>query len=208
MITSVKDLQEFVLRDLGDEDEEIFQQSCMMTSPGCSKEEIENLKRKLPGIPDSYTKWVETVNLNGISVGYFELSPASFNPGGMIANLIDGNEDGILFWEHMRDFHFYSVATIDGIGVFVATSSSPYNEGEIVTIDESIYADKNNADRWIRRLAKDFEQFLIIAGNLNQVHRDIKNDDSNREEKKREFIDCLKKLEVSELYHVAWIELF
>jgi hypothetical protein len=208
MIMNIKELQEFVLRDLREEDEDIFQRSCLLTSPGCSKEEIENLKRKLPGIPDSYTKWIETFNLNGISVGYFEVCPTSFNPEGMITNLIDGNEDGVLFSEIMRDQHLYSIATIDGLGVFVATLSSPYKEGEIVAIDESIYTDGNNPGRWVNRLAKDFEQFLIVAGNLNQVHREIKNNESNREEKKCEFSGRLKKLKVSEEYHTTWINLF
>lgn len=208
MIKNIKELQSLVLQDLKEGDEFIFQRTSMMTSPGCSKEEIEKLKKELPDIPDSYTIWVEKVNLNGIDVGYFGVSPFSFNPEGMVANLIEGNKEGVLFWEQAREYHLYSIATLDGIGVFVATASSPYKEGEIIIIDESIYADKNNPERWIEKLAKDFEQFLIVAGNLNQIHREIKEDDSNREQKKQEFLACLKTLGVAEEYHAAWLSVF
>ena len=202
MINTIEELQKYILKDSDDFDE------LMMTSPGCSKEEIIILKRALPGIPDSYTKWVEAVNLNGISIGYFGVSPRSFNSENMVANLIQGNEDGVMFWEQMRYYHLYSIATIDGYGIFVATASSPYEEGEIIIIDEGIYSGKDNPERYLYRIAKDFEQFLIAAGNLNQIHRSIRDDNSNWEEKKSEFIERLKILGVSEEYHPAWLSVF
>ncbi len=208
MIESLEELQKYVLEGADDFDDLIFKRSYMMTSPGCCEEEIEELKAALPGIPDSYTKLVEAINLNGIDVGYFEVCPASFNPEGMVANFIEGNKGEVLFWEYMQQYHLYSVATIDGYGIFVATASSPYKEGEIIIIDVDIYADKDNPEQWIHRLAQDFEQFLLIAGNLNQIKRQIKEDDSNYEEKKQEFLDCLKKLGVSEAYHQVWLSFF
>ena len=117
MIKNIKELQNFVLQDLKEDDELIFQRTSMMTSPGCSKEEIEKLKKELPDIPDSYTKWIEAVNLNGIDIGYFGASPFSFNPRGMVANLIDGNKEGVLFWEQMKEYHLYSVATMMVMGL-------------------------------------------------------------------------------------------
>jgi hypothetical protein len=180
----------------------------VLTSPGCSKGEIEELKKALPGIPDSYIKWVEAINLNGVSVGYFGVSPSSYNPEGMVANLLEGNEEGVLFWEYMRQYHLYSVATTDGYGIFVATSSSPYKEGEIIAIAVDIYGDKEKPDKWIYRLSKDFEQFLIVGGNLNQLHREIIKDDSKYMDKKEEFLECLKNLNVSEDYQGTWLKFF
>ena len=202
MIETITGLQKYILKDADDFDE------LMMTSPGCSKDRIRDLKIDLPGIPDSYTKWVESLNLNGISIGYFEVSPCSLHPEDMVANLIQGNEDGVMFWEQMRQYHLYSIATLDGYGIFVATTSSPYKEGEIIIIDEDIYAEKDASEKYIYKLAKDFEQFLIAAGNLNQIHREIKEDNSNWEEKRSEFIERLKVLGVDEEYHPAWLSVF
>jgi hypothetical protein len=208
MIKSIKELQNYVINDLDEKDDVIFQRPCMMTSPGRPKEEIEELKKALPSIPDSYTKWVEAVNLNGIAVGFFDVCPASFCSGGMVANIIEGNRKDVLFWEQMQQYHLYSVATIDGYGIFVATSSSPYKEGEIIAIDEEIYGEENNPEQWIYKLSKDFEQFLIVAGNVNQIRREVNKDDSNYDEKKKEFLDRLKQLDVAEEYYEAWMLMF
>ncbi|MBS0272654.1 MAG: SMI1/KNR4 family protein [Proteobacteria bacterium] len=202
MIKSIKELQDYLLKDAEDFEE------LMMTSPGCSKEEIDILKKTLPGIPDSYTKWVEAVNLNGISVGCFGTSPFSFNPEGMVANLIEGNEEGVMFWEYTRQYHLYSIVSCSDVGVFVATVSSPYKEGEIIAIDGSIYVEKDHPEQCIFRIAKDFEQFLIIAGNLNQLHREINEDNSNYGEKEKKFIERLKILGVAEEYHTPWMMMF
>lgn len=202
MIETITGLQKYILKDADDFEE------LMMTSPGCSKDRIRDLKAHLPGIPDSYIKWVEALNLNGISIGYFEVSPCSLHPEDMVANLIQGNEDGVMFWDQMRQYHLYSIATLDGYGIFVATTSSPYKEGEIIIIDEDIYAAKDASEKYIYKLAKDFEQFLIVAGNLSQIHSEINKDNSNWEVKKAEFIERLKVLGVDEEYYPAWLSVF
>jgi hypothetical protein len=91
MIKTVEEVQNYVLKDLNTADDIIFQRPCMMISSGCSKEEINELKEVLPGIPDSYTIWVEAINLNGVAIGYFGVSPFSFNPGGMLARFCEQN---------------------------------------------------------------------------------------------------------------------
>lgn len=202
MIKNIRELQEYILKDADEYDE------LMMTSSGCSKERIVDLKAALPGIPDSYTKWVEALNLNGISIGYFELSPCSFNSEDMVANLIQGNQEGVMFWEQMRQYHLYSIATVDGYGIFAATVSSSFKEGEIIIIDEDIYAEKETPEKYIHQFAKDFEQFLIVAGNFNQIHREIKKDKTNMEQNKREFFEWLKVLRVSEEYQPVWLSMF
>lgn len=204
MIKNIKELQEYILKDWNKEDEIIFQRPSMMTTPGCSQETIEKLKKILPTIPDSYIKVIEKINLNGVSVGYFQTSPYSFNSDGMVANLIEGNQGEVIFHEYMNKYKLYSIATTSDFGIFVATFESPFKEGEIITIDEEIYAEEYNPQKWIFKIANDFEQFLIIAGNLNQIHREIKEDESNYEEKTQEFFERLKILKVPEEYHQSW----
>jgi hypothetical protein len=125
----------------------------------------------------------------------------------MLANLIAGNEEGVRLIEYVHQYHMYAVGMDDFLSICVATAQSPFPEGEIISIDESIYGEKENTSQWIKRMAKDFEQFLIIAGNLNQIHRDLLQNDSNYEQKKQEFIQRLNDLKVDPVYHQAWIEL-
>ncbi len=207
MIKNIEELQLYLLHDLEQEDEIIFKRPLMMTSPGCSLQELKILKGTFPDLPNCYLKIVEKINLNGISVGYFEVSPASFNPEGMLANIIEGNQPDILFWQEMQQYHLYSVATISEYGVFIATNQSPFKEGEVILISVDIF-NEDNPSQWIYRLSKNFEQFLIVAGNLNQIHREIQEDNSNYEIKKEEFFTRLKILEVAEEYYPAWERVF
>jgi hypothetical protein len=207
-IWTIEELQAYVLKDADDYNDPIFKRSHLMTSPGCSSEEIERLKKTLTEIPSSYIKVIKDVNLNDISIGYFEVSPSPYHPKGMVENIIEGNEGDYLFHEYSKQYNLYLVATTPDYGVFVATSASPFTEGEIILIDESIYIEEEYPERWISRLAKDFEQFLIVAGNLNQIHREIRGDNSNWEEKKAQFIERLRVLGVSEEYHKAWLSVF
>ena len=126
----------------------------------------------------------------------------------MVFNLVDGNDGDYLFHEYAHKYHLYLVGAQSDYGVFVATNISPFDEGEIILIDDSIYADEENEEQWIFRLSKGFEQFLIVAGNLNQLHRDVIADDSKYEEKKAEFLARLKELGVEEKYYPAWLRVF
>lgn len=207
MLSSLKDLQSYVLHDLDETADIIFKRPCMMTSPGCSPEELEKLKEALPGIPESYIKAVKAYNFNGIAIGYFEVSPWSFKPEGMVANLIEGYKADD-HKEYAKKYNLYLIATRPDYGIYVATAESPFQEGEIILMDLEIFGEQDNLERWIFRLAKDFEQFLIVAGNLNQIHREIKKDDSNRDEKKKEFFNRLRILGVSEEYYPAWESVF
>ena len=55
---------------------------------------------------------------------------------------------------------------------------------------------------------KDFEQFLIVAGNLDQIHTEMQGDDSLYEQKKDEFLGRLRALNVDEKYDRAWLNVF
>lgn len=146
MIRSVKELQVYLLKEADG-----FQE-LMMTSPGCSEADIEKLKEAFPGISESYTQWVKAVNLNGISVGYFEVSPGSCNSKGMVANLIEyNNEQTREEYAKVRDVYF--VATRDGFEVYVSARGGPFQEGEIILISNEIWYTKADPEKWIYRLA-------------------------------------------------------
>lgn len=207
MIKTIKELQIYqhelrdkLLKSLGEKDGFY---KLLMTSPGCPPSKIAELKKALPGIPSSYTEWVERLNLNGISVGYFGVCPSAYNEEGMVANIIAGNEEGVMCWEYAKKYHLYAIATSSEITMYVATASSPFKEGEIISIDSDIYTTEDEAEekKYILPAAKDFEEFLLIAGNLNQINREFKEDSERREELAKR----LKALNVSEEYHDAWL---
>jgi hypothetical protein len=57
-------------------------------------------------------------------------------------------------------------------------------------------------------VADNIEQFLIIIGNLNQLHREVDDDESNYDEKRDEFVNRLRILNVNEKYYDSWKLLF
>ena len=208
MINDVEQIQSLLLEESKQFDDPIAKRRFFMTSPGCSHKRIIELKKVLPGIPDSYTKWIESINLNGVSLGYFELSPSAANSTDIVENLIDAN-DTTMFRNLMEKHGLYLIATTDYYGIFVAKGSSNYDEGEIVIIDEEIFS---NLDRQrennIQTLAKDFKEFLLGIANIYQIRGELIKSDLNKEQKKTEFIERLKILGVDEKYHQAWMSVF
>ncbi len=89
------------------------------------------------------------------------------------------------------------------ISTNLAGKNSAYADGEIVAIHEFILgAQEKDYESYRLLLAKDFEQFLIIAGNLNEAH--CLNLDSDLA--KAEMLQRLKALNVDEKYHETWLE--
>ena len=89
----------------------------------------------------------------------------------------------------------------------LTNGTDKYKNGEILFIEEGLDIYRPQESQ-IHPLAKDFEQFLIAAGNLSQIQEEINDDNSNWEEKKAEFIERLKILGVGEEYHLAWLSVF
>lgn len=178
-----------------------------MNSPGIMKESIDLITREIGTLPVSYLSFLENYNLNGVDIGYFGLSPLSYNPGGIITNLKEANHDPFFPKEFMEKHRMYQIGSYNTDLVCVTAGTGQFKEGEILFVEEG-YDIYNPQDDQIYPLAKDFEQFLIVAGNLNEIHREIKEDNSNWEEKKNEFIERLRLLGVDENYHKAWLNVF
>lgn len=164
------------------------------------------LRKKFDNIPDTYMNVLKKINLFKLDIGCFAVSPYRPEDSNITDSLIKFNTDETKpFYSFLKHKELLCVGSWDGDGslICVRMSSKKDKSGEVVRIDDYINWE-NPEDDYIYNLAKDYTQFLIIAGNLNQIHREIKEDESNYEEKAQEFFERLKILEVPEEYHQAW----
>ncbi len=207
MISNILELQKFASEGAKQFDDHTFRERHIINSPGCSDSEIKALQEYIPSLAKSYLEVIKKYDMNGIELGYFTLSPSSAKRESLVDKLIQINEDPFFPQEFMKRHKMYQIGSNNTDLVCVTSGTDNFLKGEILYIVEGqdIY---NPEDDQIYRLAKDFEQFLIIAANLNQLHQQIAEDESNFEEKKAEFIKRLKTLGVSEEYHKAWKSLF
>ncbi len=139
-----------------------------------------------------------------VEVDGFYMSPYSFRSPDTVEGLLEAYEDPFFPREFMDKHKMYQIGSYNTDILCVTEGTDQFPEGEILYIDEG-YDIYNPQDSQIRRIAKDFEQFLIVAGNLEQIHSEMPNDDSVYEQKKAEFYDRLKKLGVEDIYHKAWL---
>jgi hypothetical protein len=179
----------------------------MMVSPGSSKEKIEILKKRLNGIPSSFISLIEKFNFNGVCINGFEIAPCYSPHQDLVENILESYEDPFFPKEFMEKHNMFQIGSYSTHLLCLTKGTIQFREGEILFVEEG-YDIYNPQNSQIQRLAKDFEQFLIVAGNLNQIHREINDDNSNWEEKKAEFIERLKLLEVNEEYYPAWLSVF
>lgn len=201
MIQTVNDTQKLLLKE-ADKFPEL-----LMDDNGCTEDRVQFLKSLLPDIPESYTKWLTKVNLNGICIGYFLISPFSKHPIDIVESFLESYYDPFFPKEFMEKHRLYQIGAYNTNLIYVSAGTKKFKEGEILFIEEG-YDIYNPEDNQIHKIAKDFEQFLIIAGNWYQVREEIYDDDSNWEEKRKEFIARLKALGVSEEYYKIWLSLF
>jgi len=204
MIKNVKKVQLMLINKGVLIENPIFKSSYMMTSPGCSLERILFLKEKLPRLPQSYINIIESYSINGIEIGGLDLSPYGIGNVDIVAALLNAYEDPFFPKEFMQKHKMYQIGSYNTDILCVTEGTENFEEGEILYVDEG-YDIYNPEDSQIRRIAKDFEQFLIVAGNLEEVHTEMSNNDSLYEQKKAEFFRRLEILEVDEKYHSAWL---
>jgi hypothetical protein len=140
-----------------------FRDSIVIDRPGCSQSEIATLMKALPGLPDSYTSVAKAVKLDGVAIGYFQLSPSS-RGNGLADKLVACNDPSITpMANHYRTHGVYQVASWEADPIAVAHVSTTFNVGQVV---------KYNAGNPAARptvLADDFEQFLLMAGTLDEI---------------------------------------
>ena len=136
---------------------------------------IKYLLDNLHGLPYSYLKIISEYNLYEKFICDFFLSPkalfSTVETSDMVETLIDCNTVESFLPEdflNKKGLFWIGSDTCDHM-IYVAKGSYDFEEGEIVLINQILEDNDNPAPEDIEPLAKDFEQFLIVAGNLAQV---------------------------------------
>lgn len=208
MIRNIYELIEYRKKDAEDFDDDMFKDIFLFKESKLTLEQIEILESTIGMIPPIYKDFLLKYDFKKVSVGYFSLSPISSDACDIIEALIKANTtDSFLPIELLQEEGVYWIGNNNDHTIYVAHKGSKYPEDEIILIDEEIlYGEPREYD--IQRLAKDFEQFLIIAGNLNQIHREIDDDFTNNDEKFAEFFNRLDILGVDKVHQGAWESVF
>jgi hypothetical protein len=210
MIINLDQLRTFMESDAQDFEELFRKNRYLLKAPGCSDEDIKFIEKNIGNIPSVYKKIIQKYDFFKKIIGFFSLSPIPSGGQNMADSIINANiHEPFLSREFLDKKSFIWIGSNNDYTVYVSKGSEEFKEDEIVLIDEEIIGNEDNPrPEDIRPTAKDFEQFLIAAGNLNEIHREIKEDNSNWEEKKNEFIERLRILGVDEKYHKAWLNVF
>lgn len=209
MINNFCDLVEYLKKDSDDFDDDNFKDIFLFKESKLTPERLKILELAIGVIPPVYKDFLLKYDFEKVSVGYFDLCPISYEIIDIVDALIEANTTyPFLPIELLQEEGVYWIGTNNDHTLYVAhKGSTKYAEDEIILIDEEIlHGEPREED--IQRLAKDFEQFLIIAGNLNQIHREIKEDRSKYDEKVAEFFNRLDILGVDKVYHNAWLSVF
>lgn len=183
---------------------EIHRKAFQIYMPGISREGEDKLKAYIGDLPESYLDVAKKYNLLGVCVGMFSLCPRErFET--LEDSITDALNDSFFPKEFMEKYKMYQVGSYNTDLICVTLGTEHFANGEVLFVEEGfdIY---NPQDSQVLPLAKDFEQFIIVAANLNSG--EINEDYSNYEEKKQEFLERLKKLEIDKKYHEIWLSLF
>lgn len=204
MINNVEELRLHLLEKADLFEDIVFKKRFIMDKPGCSKERIIFLKNKISNIPRCYLHIINSHNINGIDVGGFNISPYGNGNKDTVEGLLEAYEDPFFPKEFMQKHKMYQIGFYNTDILCVTEGTEKFSEGEILYIDEG-YDIYNPEDEQIHPLAKDFEQFLIIAGNLDELHTEKQGDDDLYDDMKVEFLKRLEELGVDKKYHQMWL---
>lgn len=162
------------------------------------KEELnsDKIEYQVGIFPNICNQFIKKYDLNNIEIGYFHLS-------------IMNKNKCFLYQEFLKEKNLICIGSRPDYTVCVARPSKYFNEDQIVLIDDEIFRNENNPrPEDIQVVADDIEQFLIIIGNLNQLHREVDDNESNYDEKRDEFVNRLRTVNVNEKYYDFWRLLF
>jgi len=201
----INNLQDLFLRHGAKAKNNSDMMSSNFSCPGISNGQKVELVKLGVEFPSSYVNVIEKYNVYFVDLSWFSLSPHPFGTKDLIDCLNRANcQDPFFPKEFMEKHRMYQIGSYNTDLVCVTAGTGQFKEGEILLVEEG-YDIYNPQDDQIHPLAKDFEQFLIVAGNFDEIHCATIEDNSNWEEKKNEFIERLRLLGVDENYHKAWI---
>ncbi len=132
--------------------------------PGRTEGEVAGLKAVLPGLPDDYLSIIAEFDLSDVDMQFFELSINSPRTLSFVERFADRNRPGNYpeMVQLTRD-GVYWVASLEADPIGVAHKSAPLRRGNVIWYQH----DSLNSQGAL--LAEDFEQFLLVLGNLCQI---------------------------------------
>ncbi len=184
-----------------------FKKRFIIKSRFLTQNKIDFLLAQGMKLPLSYVNIIQSFEFNGIDIDVFDLSPYGKPGVDIIQSLLEAYEDPFFPKAFMSKHKMYQIGSYNTDILCITEGTDQFEEGEILYIDEG-YDIYNPEDSQIHPIAKDFEQFIIIAGNLEQIHSEMAEDESNYEEKKIEFLNRLRALGVDKKYDNAWLRVF
>lgn len=185
MIANIQELAEFTRR-LGDKIPHL-RDGIALKQPGYSQEAINGTAAKFPEMPESYWSLVRTLKLDGVAIGFFQLSPQAYEGVNLLEKLSRCNTSTNPFHNTNQHYGLYQVASWEADPICVAFRDGPFKKGQIVKYNVG------NPNALPDVLADSFEQFLLLAGNLDAV-RDAYSEADNPSQGLNEFKGCFEKL--------------
>lgn len=170
-----------------------------LCSPGYSEDQVVELSRVVPELPPSYLNVASQVKLVGVSIGQFSLWPVPYGKKDFTTSLTEANKD---YSNPFLDFYstngLVEVACLEANKICLG-SVAVQSEGQVFLVD--ISSDPNPV---IHKLADNFEQLLVLAGNLHEISRSYEDDEDSGI---NEFASRLKKFGLDSSSISIWNEL-
>ncbi|WP_221274641.1 hypothetical protein [Thaumasiovibrio subtropicus] len=168
-------------------------------SSNYSEEQIAELSRRIPELPLCYIRVVRQVELTGVSIGQFALWPVTYGSGDLLTCLTKANEScSNPFLGFYSNNYLVEVACCEANTVCIG-SAAGRNEGQVFLVDIS-----SGPNPVFLKLAENFEQFLILAGNLHDISMSYQ---ENENSGLIEFSSRLEKFELDSSSVSTWIRM-
>jgi hypothetical protein len=198
MILDLKDVIQFMKKIAIEEP--LIADAFLIQEPGLNSIEYNSLIKAFPTLPESYLKFIRTYDVKKIAFGGYEISVCSMKSKNFTEEMINWNslDDTIRF--PVRKKHDLVYFGSDGFDeFFVAGTKSDYKEGEILSIDHELYWEEVVP---IKRIAPDYETFLIICANKYQLEMTDGIDGNNILDVLRQRLDALN---LPKEYYDYWV---
>lgn len=180
MLTSIQDLVQYSKRQAAKWPE--ISSRIEIREPGFSAVEIHELNARMRGLPQSYLSILARLDLRGISIGFFELTPGDLEKIGLAQSLLLNNDSSKSPYARFADRDrtiLVAAYEAEPIGV-ASTTCVTWPTGTMVLYDHE------NLDSQPAELSRSFEDLLLTAGNLDSI-RDKASEDSSSAEAIAEF---------------------
>jgi len=142
-----------------------LRQETEIRRPGCTEDEINEMAHDLPLIPCEYLDVVRELDIVGVFIGFFQLSPHSATRLGLPHALREENNSEIYpvaANARRQDLYLIGSWEAEPIGV-VKSNGGCFPGGTVVMLSHDVTSAAPVP------LAKCFRDFLLTAGNLDMV---------------------------------------